>query len=412
MSKFYILAIWLLTIGIAYWIGRSGESQQHYYDGETTLGDRPIEVDLSMLPNPDFKEANAPESKAFARGPSPKEDVSIPASDGSVQLTRSMSSMAELQSSHPINRLRAFAELLNTPNSQSIETALRAYESLPGGSGRFSELKMLAFAWGQVDPKAALSWAKEQEHWEEHLASSSILDSWAREDPDAAVVWAKENFEGEENPYFVGIINGLSESSLPKATDLMTELPYGRVRGRAAHLLFEKVWSRGEEVALHWAEHLPEGSLQNFAYGELGEKVVREDSHRAIQWIESMEESSLKSAVTDKVAKEMARENPVETASWVDSLPAGESKIKAMNQLAEMWTRKDPVATAEWINQMPSDVNKDPLIETLVNKIHKTDPQTALVWAETIANPERRRFMTEKVIKVIKTEKFPRDQPE
>ena len=48
---------------------------------------------------------------------------------------------------------------------------------------------------------------------------------------DAAIAWAKENFDGDDNPFFVGIINGLSESNLVKATDLMTELPYGRVRG-------------------------------------------------------------------------------------------------------------------------------------------------------------------------------------
>ena len=102
----------------------------------------------------------------------------------------------------------------------------------------------------------------------------------------------------------------MSESSLPKATDLMTELPYGRVRGRAAHILFEKVWSEGEDVAINWAEKLPAGSLQNFAFGELGEKVARSDMGRAIEWVDSMQESPIKSAVSEDVAREMARQNP------------------------------------------------------------------------------------------------------
>ena len=115
-----------------------------------------------------------------------------------------------------------------------------------------------------MDPLAAMDWAKKQQHWDEHIASSSIMDSWARQDADDAIAWAKENFEGKENHYFIGIINGLSESNLPKATDLMTELPYGRVRGRSAHILFEKVWNKGEEVAIHWAEHFPGGVPAKF----------------------------------------------------------------------------------------------------------------------------------------------------
>ena len=317
----------------------------------------------------------------------------------------------ELISPHPIERLEAFAKLLKQPDQVSIESALRAYESLPGGPGRFSELKMLAFAWAQVDPVSALKWAKKQEHWDEHVASSSIMDSWARQDSDAAIAWAKENFEGKENPFFVGIINGLSESSIPKATDLMTELPLRKSAGKSSLTFYLKRFGEREQVAMHWAEHLPEGSLQNFAYGELGEKVAQNDMVRAMEWIESMEESSVKLAVTERIAKEMAKETPVETASWINSLPEGESKKAAMNQLAEIWTRKDPVATAEWINQMPTDVNKDPLIETLVNKIHKSDPESALVWAETIENPRRRKQMTEKVIKVIKSEKFSTENP-
>ncbi len=399
MNKIIVTALWILTMLFAYWLGivdrpvtkNSFLNTNEYPQVISGTQNEPIDEEYSMV---DSVENSLSSINSYAQFQDEEEFINT---------EKELSD--KLVESHPIERLEAFAVLLKSPNESKVETALKAYESLPSGPGRFSELKILAFAWGQVDPESALKWAKKQQHWDEHVASSSIMDSWARVDANAAIEWARENFEGEENPYFVGIINGLSESSLPRATDLMTELPYGRVRGRAAHLLFEKVWTKGEDISLHWAEHLPEGSLQNFAYGQFGEKIVREDSHRAIEWIESMEESSLKSAVIDKVAKEMARENPVETASWVNSLPAGESKITAMNQLAEMWTRKDPVATAEWINQMPSDVNKDPLIETLVNKIHKSDPQNALVWAETISNSERRKQLVEKVEKVIQSTK-------
>ena len=310
----------------------------------------------------------------------------------------------DLHSNDPIKRLLTFASLLEEPDSQKIQTALDTYDSLPGGPGRFSELKMLAFAWGQVNPQGALAWAQKQQHWDEHIASSSIMDSWARNDADAAISWAKENFDGEENPYFVGIINGLSETSLVQATDLMTELPYGRVRGRAAHILFEKVWSKGEDMAIHWAENLPQGSLQDFAYGELGEKVARSDMNRAVEWVESMDESSIKVAVSEDVSREMAKQDPSVAGNWVMQMPDGASKEVAITQIAKIWSKKDPVATADWINQFPQETNVDSAIEILVKQISGTDPEGALSWASTISNPDRRQKLVLETQKKIQAQ--------
>ena len=406
MNKILFIGFWLLTLVVSYWIGLKSDSvrdEAHGNDLATLSSAKPID---QAEPKPD----NLVSQTSLGR-PQP-DDVSfgggLSSIDERIATVDESRTLAErLVSSDPINRLQAFAELLKKPDSSSIDLALEAYESLPGGPGRFSELKMLAFAWGQVDPVSALDWAKSQQHWDEHVASSSILDAWAREDSDSAIQWAKENFTGEENPYFVGIIHGLSESSLPQATDLMTELPYGRVRGRAAHILFEKVWSQGEEVAVHWAEHLPEGSLQNFAYGELGEKLARSDMTRAVEWIESMEESAIKVAVSEDVAREMAKQNPEKAGAWTMDLPEGDSRQTALEQVAKVWSKKDPVATAAWINQFPQGTNTDPAIEQLVQEIAPTDPAGALSWAETISDPEKRKQLIEHTEKVIKSQKFP-----
>jgi hypothetical protein len=400
MNKVITFAFWLVSLLFAYWLGLEEKPAvivNQNEDVHSSSQKKKIGLDENFAVVQNNEQIFASSDQNF----SVFESV-IQTTDEEKSSRNNFGEELGLISSHPVERLQAFAQLLRVPDNQSVKTALEAYESLPGGPGRFSELKVLAFAWGQVNPQEALAWSEKQEHWDKYIASGSIMDSWAREDSEAAIRWAKENFEGDENHYFVGIINGLSENSLPQATDLMTELPFGRVRGRAAHILFEKVWNQGEDIAMHWAEHLPEGTLQNFAYGELGEKVAQTDMPRAIEWIDSMDESSLKLSVTEKVAKEMAREDPAKTANWINSLPEGKSKIAAMNQLAEMWTRQDPAATAEWINQLPASENTDPLIETLVNKVHKSDPQGALTWAETISNPDRRKHMIEKVEKVLR----------
>ena len=439
MKKILFSLFWFLSVGVAYWLGVK-DSDTSYLGGEAIhQNERNFQITKSNFPVDAVEQGSIKKEIAT-------DSSKLKVSD-SVELFENISEKAvgttlgpkeNLLSSNPLERLQAFTEILKTPDQDSINLALEAYESLPGGPGRFSELKTLAFAWGQVNPQAALAWAKKQQHWDEHVATGSVLDSWVRTDADAAIGWANENFEGKDNPYYVGLIKGLSDVSLPKATDLMTELPYGRIRGRSAHILFEKAWSMGEDMAIHWAENLPEGSLQNFAYGELGEKVAREDMGRAIEWLDSMEESEIKVAVSEDVSREMvrkdsnqaaewanslpegnsktkaveeivkfwAKEDPLQAANWAESLLAGPSKITAMNEVAERWASQDPVATAEWINQIPADANKDPLIETLVNKIHKTDPESALAWAETISSPERRKFMTELVERSVKKEKF------
>jgi hypothetical protein len=394
MNKYFWVISWGLTVVIAYWLGLINNSKLPHEsdlltDAYATNSSNPVQHFASTNSSINSVQL-ATENRVFLQ---PEEVPAV--------LLLTENTPRNLNSNDPVERLHAFASLLKEPDAQKIQTALETYESLPGGPGRFSELKMLAFAWGQVDPQGALEWAQKQQHWDEHIASSSIMDSWARNDADAAISWAKENFDGEENPYFVGIINGLSETSLIQATDLMTELPYGRVRGRAAHILFEKVWSKGEDMAIDWAENLPQGSLQDFAYGELGEKVARSDMNRAVEWVESMDESSIKVAVSEDVSREMAKQDPSGAGTWVMQMPDGASKEVAITQIAKIWSKKDPVATANWINQFPQGTNVDSAIEILVKQISGTDPEGALSWASTISNPDRRQKLVQETQKKI-----------
>ena len=202
MNKLLFFAFWVLTLVVSYWVGLKSDS-----GGQNSQGEELTEITSSKK----FDQAQ-PVSGDFSSKTNPvrsqsydllSEDELTSGEDSIPSIDKSQSLEERLISSDPISRLQAFAELLKKPDSSSIDLALQAYESLPGGPGRFSELKMLAFAWGQVDPVSGLEWAKSQQHWDEHVASSSILDAWAREDSDSAIQWAKENFNGEENPYFI-----------------------------------------------------------------------------------------------------------------------------------------------------------------------------------------------------------------
>lgn len=399
MKKAIIVLIWIASVILTYWLGieQAGESV-----GPETVN-QPLVSDSSAISKKDDEQRQIKSVSAL-----PKESISekvVVAQPRLEEKTLTNPKRSDFQdrikSSNPVVRLLAFAQLLEDGTPQSIEEARGIYEKLPEGPQRFSELRMLAYSWGQSDPQSALEWAQKLDGFDQRLGTGSVLDSWARYDSAGAIAWAKENFEGEENPYYIGIISGMSENDLIGASELMTALPYGRVRGRAASILVEKTWQMGEDVAIHFADNLPEGSIQNFAFGEIAKKIAKDDLGRAVQWVEKMEESEVKVQVSEDVAERWARESPVEAAEWVSQMPEGEARSESMEEVVTQWARKDPTATAEWLNQFPSGELMDEPIQRFVREIARKDPDSAMTWAQSIVDEERRKRTEADVERII-----------
>ena len=399
MKKAIIVLIWIASVILTYWLGieQAGESV-----GPETVN-QPLVSDSSAISKKDDEQLQIKSVSAL-----PKESISekvVVAQPRLEEKTLTNPKRSDFQnrikSSNPVVRLLAFAQLLEDGTPQSIEEARGIYEKLPEGPQRFSELRMLAYSWGQSDPQSALEWAQKLDGFDQRLGTGSVLDSWARYDSAGAIAWAKENFEGEENPYYIGIISGMSENDLIGASELMTALPYGRVRGRAASILVEKTWQMGEDVAIHFADNLPEGSIQNFAFGEIAKKIAKDDLGRAVQWVEKMEESEVKVQVSEDVAERWARESPVEAAEWVSQMPEGEARSESMEEVVTQWARKDPTATAEWLNQFPSGELMDEPIQRFVREIARKDPDSAMTWAQSIVDEERRKRTEADVERII-----------
>ena len=399
MKKAIIVLIWIASVILTYWLGieQAGESV-----GPETVN-QPLVSDSSAISKKDDEQRQIKSVSAL-----PKESISekvVVAQPRLEEKTLTNPKRSDFQnrikSSNPVVRLLAFAQLLEDGTPQSIEEARGIYEKLPEGPQRFSELRMLAYSWGQSDPQSALEWAQKLDGFDQRLGTGSVLDSWARYDSAGAIAWAKENFEGEENPYYIGIISGMSENDLIGASELMTALPYGRVRGRAASILVEKTWQMGEDVAIHFADNLPEGSIQNFAFGEIAKKIAKDDLGRAVQWEEKMEESEVKVQVSEDVAERWARESPVEAAEWVSQMPEGEARSESMEEVVTQWARKDPTATAEWLNQFPSGELMDEPIQRFVREIARKDPDSAMTWAQSIVDEERRKRAEADVERII-----------
>ena len=387
MNKAILIFIWVLTAACAYLVGLSNRPEPLKDNPEVVRKEEkarsgnvpPLPPKAIQFSSADVEAFNSGGDGEPVREVVPREIVS-----------NERDVLTRIESSNPVERTLAFAELLQNRDAESIQAAVDAYNKMPGGPGRFSELRMLAFSWAQSDPAAAMAWTRELGGFEQRIGSGAVMDSWSRSDPQGAIAWAKENFEGEDNPYFIGIVSGMSETDMVGATDLMTSMPYGRSRGRAASILLERSWTEGENVAMSWAENLPDGSLKNYAYGEIGKKIAREDLGRAVEWVDGMEESEVKTQVGEDVAERWAREDPAKAAEWVARMPEGETRSESMEEVVSQWARKDPTATAEWLNQFPAGELMDEPIQRFVREVVRKDPETALTWAEAIVNEERK----------------------
>ena len=271
MKVSLLAVLWILTVAFGYLLG---------------LRDRPDPVALPALTqqsskislnNPvevmgTKKKKSVDPTVEVKRIELVEEAASEPKSDFPRVIEEVSDTFEKMRSNNPLIRLQAFSELLQKNDEDSIRQAIAAYEELPEGSSRFSELRMLAYSWAQIDPIGAVEWMNELDGLEKRIGMGTVLDSWARTDSETAIAWAKENFDGEEgqeNPYLIGIVSGMSQNDLVGATELMTSMPNGRARGRSASIIFEQTWKKGEEVAMNWAENLPEGSHEQYTKDRL-----------------------------------------------------------------------------------------------------------------------------------------------
>ena len=408
MHKALITLLWIASALLTYWLGlEQGSDFAYYGPGKLSL---PNENNLTAKKNEGISHVT---SKASPVLPpiSSTYPVEVVEAEPNWQEERIYESQTpdlreRIKSSNPVVRLRAFSELVEDGSPQSIERAKEIYEKLPEGPQRFSELRLLAFSWGQSDPESALQWSNNLDGFDKKIGIGSVLDSWARNDSESAIAWAKENFEGEDNPYYPAIVSGMSENDLVGASQLMTTLPYGRTRGRAASILVEKTWQMGEEAAIDFADNLPEGSIKNFAFGEIAKKIAKDDLGRAVEWVNKMDESDVKVRVSEDVAERWAKNSPAEAAEWVSHMQEGEARSKSMEKVVTQWARKDPTATAEWLNQFSSGELMDEPIQCFIREVARKDPDTALTWAQSITDEQRRKKVEADVlnIKVIEAQ--------
>ncbi len=312
-----------------------------------------------------------------------------------------ISLLASMKAGDPILRIRAFTDALQDLDGSTLPGILEAFDILPRGSQRFTELRMLMHAWADKDPEAALEYASKMSRQERQFAISEALASWAKNFPEAALDWAEMEAGGRDNnPYMPAIISGTAETDMQKATSLLFEMSYGYMRGSALRNLIGKNIQEGGIRQLEgWANSLPlelDPKLMEGISSMVASQLADYDLEAAGNWVKKLPEGDGRQKAMSTIIRELANDSTESAKEWLLSLPE-KDRYAGMPELIRKWANEDPGSAGEWLNQFPPSEQMDKAVSTYVRAIRRGDPAAAKEWASSIVNEDTRKKVVESI---------------
>ncbi|MEP2776863.1 MAG: hypothetical protein ABJQ29_11760 [Luteolibacter sp.] len=276
-----------------------------------------------------------------------------------------------------LDRSRAMLKWIDSLAPGDFEAAVESFRNLGVADSRRGEYAMLLTAWANVDPTAALAYTMENTRG--GMATGTVLGAWASRDPEAAIAWAKTNYDGDgANPYMTGIIRGLAETNLPRATELLAELPYSGERGEALNAIIPHLLSMGSDTAKDWVASLSDESLKDGAISRLAESMAKSDPAGTAAWLaDNLGERSSRSV--DEVFAELAKVDMNATIAAFEKLPADNeaAKSRGLIALVSVQARENPAAAVALMDKYPESVN-DRTVQQFIWTSFDKDPQIAV----------------------------------
>jgi hypothetical protein len=262
---------------------------------------------------------------------------------------------------HPDKNLKAefrddfFPQLLLGWSLTDAPAAAKFFGDLPlakDSKSAYNAGTRIAYAWGTVDPYAALSWA-EQHHEDQGFESGGLLNAvvvgWCDTDVNAAASYVREHLESPgANLAVYSIAATLLDQDPQKGTDWLGNLPAGDAKSYAQSKL-AGFWAERDPVAAsHWIEELPKEE-QAGAIVPLVESWAANDWPAASKWIMGLEGESHDAAVESAIRNVRSDVAPTEPLALALSLTDADLRTVALQSVIQRWAKKEPEAAEAWI---------------------------------------------------------------
>lgn len=290
----------------------------------------------------------------------------------------------------PLRRMQSFSRLLVNLGPGDLEEMVGAFREMPFERRR--EFNLLLYRWAQVDGEAAATYLESmggEGGWGRGWNIGSVMSGWSTQDPEAAIAWARASSDNVDGPHMIGVIYGISQTDLDRATLLALEMPFGRNRGRAVNALLDAALQTGTDDAIEWIQDLPDGDLKYGTMGRLANRVEEVSFRDFADAIMSLPEAELAGAV-EPFLRHWTRDDPAAAADWAEQLPTVEMQTDAMADVIRGWARRDATAAGGWLSQFQPSLDMDKVILAYIDRIDRRDPTSAAQWATTLTDPELR----------------------
>lgn len=370
------LAVWIASIAIAFFIGRS--------------------LSFSGSSSPDLRAPTTLEAQ---------------------QLERSSSSLNQTTSSQePANVAENELQPLQQPNrEQTLQMLTAAFELPQSDPSRSSTIRNLLKQLAITDPLTALELTDSISSLRDaERARTDILKVWANREPMAALAWADTHLadvpSNLRSSQMRAIMQGFAESN-PKAAfsyanGLSEATPADmRYKNRLLGAVIEtQIQSGGLGDAQTTIALLADGPTKEHLQRELVDEWAAFDPDAAAAYVQSLGDAANTQLKTTLIS-EWAENDPAAAAAWLSTLSTEDPAYgRATTEITREWTRYDLTASSEWLNSLPASPELDRAVATYTFRAAQEDPPTAMSWAESISNDRMRSKMMEQVAANWKTE--------
>lgn len=297
---------------------------------------------------------------------------------------------AIVRGENPLDRNRALLAFLDQLGPGDFEEAVAHFRSLGITDSRTGEYSLLLTAWAQVDPLSALTYA--QENTSSGFAQDTILTSWASTDPEAAIRWAQANHDGDgANPYLPGIIRGLAQADLARATDLLASMPRSEERASGLDFILPHLLQQGSDATRAWIASLTDDALKNGAMMRVAEKLAATDPAGTASWLLA-NPSEATDRRMDDVYRAWAKKDQQAALSSLGALPAGDARSNALRGVVSSVAAENPKEAVALMDRYPNDVT-DRVVQYLIWHSFGNDPATAVNQIARIGDEKDREKM-------------------
>ena len=365
MKRTLLVAVWLTTICLAYFLGK-GDSG--------TNGTLPRDVgDL----------------------------LAKPADDGSAKLggARTGSSISSLMKAADSGNLMVrSARLLEVTSSLSKEQVLaRLSETLPfrtRDSRNVGVRRALATRLAQLDPIAALEYVEGLPKQADMSVASAVFSELVLHDADKAAVSIKLS----KNTRFRAAALGAGVDALTSAGKPDEAFAFLSAAGNPEPAYVTTIMARwatdAPEEAAHYAASKLLGQNRRYSLKAIGQSWAARDSQSAIDWASALTNPQDREFAMVGVLEGYSNVDPANAAQRAMDLSLGETRKTLLKDLSMSWASVDPTSALAWADNIADPEERGHWLHGLSRPLAINEPDIALQTIESLpSGRHKERFV-------------------